>query len=43
VAIFTVGGGVAMLPILEVILVKKKKYLEEKEFMEFFSPYSDFT
>ena len=37
VAIFTVGGGVAMLPILEKALVHKKKYLEEKEFLEFFS------
>jgi len=37
VAIFTVGGGVAMLPVLERIMVEKKKYLEEKEFLEYFS------
>uniref|UniRef100_A0A7C4U9T0 Chromate transporter n=1 Tax=candidate division WOR-3 bacterium TaxID=2052148 RepID=A0A7C4U9T0_UNCW3 len=36
-AIFTFGGGVAMLPVLEKIMVEKKKYLEEKEFLEFFS------
>jgi len=37
VAIFTVGGGVAMIPVLERIMVEKKKYLEEKEFLEYFS------
>lgn len=37
VAIFTVGGGVAMLPVLERIMVEKKKYIEEKEFLEYFS------
>jgi len=37
VAIFTVGGGIAMVPVLERILVEKKKYLSEKEFTEVFS------
>jgi chromate transporter len=37
VAIFTVGGGIAMVPILERVLVEKKKYLNEKEFTEIFS------
>ena len=37
VAIFTVGGGIAMVPVLERVLVEKKKYLNEKEFTEIFS------
>jgi len=37
VAIFTVGGGIAMVPVLERVLVEKKKYLDEKEFREVFS------
>ncbi len=37
VAIFTVGGGVAMVPVLERVLVEEKKYLGEKEFREIFS------
>jgi chromate transporter len=37
VAIFTVGGGIAMVPILERVLAEKKKYLNEKEFTEIFS------
>jgi chromate transporter len=37
VAIFTVGGGIAMVPVLERILVEKKKYLDDKEFREVFS------
>lgn len=37
VAIFTVGGGIAMVPVLERVLVEKKKYLGEKEFREVFS------
>lgn len=37
VAIFTIGGGVAMLPLLERIIVDKKKYLDEKDFLELFS------
>jgi len=37
VAIFTVGGGIAMVPVLERIMVGKKKYLSDKEFTETFS------
>ncbi len=37
VAIFTVGGGIAMVPVLERIMVEKKKLLSEKEFTEIFS------
>lgn len=37
VAIFTVGGGIAMVPVLERVIVNKKKYLNEKEFTEIFS------
>ncbi len=37
VAIFTVGGGIAMVPVLERVLVERKKYLNEKEFTEIFS------
>ena len=37
VAIFTVGGGIAMVPVLERIMVEKKKYLSDKEFTEIFS------
>jgi len=37
VAIFTVGGGIAMVPVLERVLVEKKKYLGEEEFREVFS------
>jgi chromate transporter len=37
VAIFTVGGGIAMVPILERVLVEKKKFLSDKEFTEIFS------
>jgi len=37
VAIFTVGGGIAMVPVLERIMVERKKYLSEKEFTEIFS------
>jgi chromate transporter len=37
VAIFTVGGGIAMVPVLERILVKENKYLSDKEFTEIFS------
>ena len=37
VAIFTVGGGIAMVPVLERVLVEKKKYLGEREFREVFS------
>ena len=37
VAIFTVGGGIAMVPVLERVLVEKKKYLSEEEFREVFS------
>lgn len=36
-AIFTFGGGVAMLPVLERKLVEKKRYLKENEFLEFVS------
>jgi len=35
--IFTVGGGIAMLPILEKTLVEGKKYMTEKDFLELFS------
>jgi chromate transporter len=37
VAIFTVGGGIAMVPVLERVLVEKKKFLSDKEFTEIFS------
>jgi chromate transporter len=37
IAIFTVGGGIVMLPVLERILVDKKKWLNEKDFLELFS------
>jgi len=37
VAIFTVGGGIAMVPVLERIMVEKKRYLSDKEFTEIFS------
>jgi chromate transporter len=37
VAIFTVGGGIAMVPVLERIMVEKKKYLSDKELTEIFS------
>jgi chromate transporter len=37
VAIFTVGGGIAMLPVLERTLVDKKSWLNEKDFLELFS------
>jgi len=37
VAIFTVGGGIAMVPLLQRVLVEKKRYLIEKEFTEIFS------
>ena len=37
VAIFTVGGGIAMVPVLERIMVERKKYLNDKEFTEIFS------
>jgi len=37
VAIFTVGGGIAMVPVLERVLVEKKKYLNKEEFTEIFS------
>jgi chromate transporter len=37
VAIFTVGGGIAMVPVLERVLVEKKKLLSDKEFTEIFS------
>lgn len=37
VAIFTVGGGIAMVPVLERVLVDKKKYFDEKQFNEVFS------
>jgi len=36
-AIFTVGGGIAMVPVVEKIMVEKKKYLTEPEFAEIFS------
>lgn len=37
VALFTVGGGVAMVPLLERILVGKKHYITEDEFSQVFS------
>jgi chromate transporter len=37
VSVFTVGGGIAMVPLLERILVDKKKYLKLEEFMEIYS------
>jgi chromate transporter len=37
VAIFTIGGGIAMVPVLQRILVEKKEYLSEEEFTEVFS------
>ena len=37
VAIFTVGGGIAMVPVLEKVLVEKKKLLSSQEFTEVFS------
>jgi chromate transporter len=37
VAFFNIGGGIAMMPALESVLVDKKKYLNGREFSEAFS------
>jgi chromate transporter len=37
IGLFTIGGGYAMIPLMEEILVKKEKYLDEDKFFEIFA------
>ena len=37
VGLFTFGGGYAMIPLLQAELVERKKWLEEKEIMDYYS------
>ena len=36
VGLFTFGGGYAMIPLLQAELVERKKWLEEKEIMDYY-------